>query len=77
MDLARHERARGGFDADLSTMRPPGVESLDAHAHLGRDEDGAELGPEALLAQLDVAGGAACVRVPPARPGAPSGLPRA
>ena len=36
-------------------MRPPGAEVIDAHTHLGLDEDGRSLTLEALLAQLDAA----------------------
>lgn len=47
---------------DLRPLLPPAAEVIDAHTHLGRDEDGHSLAPEELLAALDAAGVArACV----------------
>ena len=36
--------------AETSRMRPPPAEAIDAHTHLGLDEDGRSLAPEQLLA---------------------------
>ncbi len=41
---------------ELERLRPPGTAVLDAHTHLGADEDGQSLTPERLLAGLDLAG---------------------
>jgi uncharacterized protein len=50
------------FLAEAERLRPPGAEVIDAHTHLGLDEDGRSLGLEQLLAQLDRAGARrACV----------------
>jgi len=50
------------FLAEVDRLRPPGVEVIDAHTHLGVDEDGRSLTLEQLLAQLDDAGARrACV----------------
>jgi len=50
------------FLAEAKRLRPPGAEVIDAHTHLGLDEDGRSLGLEQLLAQLDRAGARrACV----------------
>lgn len=39
---------------ELGRLLPPGTAVLDAHTHLGDDEDGQSLRPDALLAHLDV-----------------------
>jgi hypothetical protein len=39
---------------ELRALCPPGAAVIDAHTHLGADEDGQQLTPEALLAHLDV-----------------------
>jgi len=39
---------------ELRALCPPGAAIVDAHTHLGADEDGQRLTPEALLAHLDV-----------------------
>lgn len=39
--------------AEVEELLPPGAVVLDAHTHLGRDEDGQALEPAALLASLD------------------------
>jgi hypothetical protein len=50
------------FLAEVDRLRPSGAEVIDAHTHLGLDEDGRSLTVEQLLAQLDGAGAArACV----------------
>jgi predicted TIM-barrel fold metal-dependent hydrolase len=50
------------FLAETERMRPAEGEVIDAHTHLGLDEDGRSLTPEQLLAQLDAAGARrACV----------------
>jgi predicted TIM-barrel fold metal-dependent hydrolase len=50
------------FLAETSRLRPAGAEVLDAHTHLGLDEDGRSLRLEELLALLDDAGARrACV----------------
>jgi hypothetical protein len=41
---------------ELARLRPPGTAVLDAHTHLGEDEDGQRLTPELLIASLDQAG---------------------
>jgi predicted TIM-barrel fold metal-dependent hydrolase len=43
------------FLAEAAQLRPPGAEVIDAHTHLGLDEDGRSLTLEQLLAQLDAA----------------------
>ena len=50
------------FLGDGERLRPAGAEILDAHTHLGLDEDGRSLDLETLLSQLDAAGARrACV----------------
>jgi hypothetical protein len=43
------------FLSETARLRPPDVEVIDAHTHLGLDEDGRSLTLEQLLGQLDVA----------------------
>jgi predicted TIM-barrel fold metal-dependent hydrolase len=43
------------FLAEAAELRPPGAEVIDAHTHLGLDEDGRSLTLEQLLSQLDAA----------------------
>jgi predicted TIM-barrel fold metal-dependent hydrolase len=43
------------FLTETERLRPADVEVIDAHTHLGLDEDGRSLTPEQLLAQLDAA----------------------
>src|ERR1700755_2902535 len=50
---------------ELGRLLPAGTEILDAHTHLGNDEDGSSLRPEGLLAHLDAPRRAVS---PPARP---------
>jgi uncharacterized protein len=50
------------FNAEAARLRPRDVEVLDAHTHLGLDEDGRSLTPAQLLSLLDIAGARrACV----------------
>jgi uncharacterized protein len=50
------------FLAEVQALRPPESEVIDAHTHLGLDEDGRSLTLEQLLSQLDDAGARrACV----------------
>jgi uncharacterized protein len=50
------------FLAETQRLRPSGAEVIDAHTHLGLDEDGRSLALDQLLAQLDQAGARrACV----------------
>jgi uncharacterized protein len=50
------------FLTEAQRLRPPETEAIDAHTHLGLDEDGRSLTLEQLLAQLDDAGARrACV----------------
>jgi hypothetical protein len=61
------------FLAEVERLRPADVEIIDAHTHLGLDEDGRSLTLQALLSQLDAAGARrACVfplHDPERRPG--------
>lgn len=50
------EAAYAPFYEELVRLRPPGAEVLDAHTHLGEDEDGQRLTPDALIGLLDQAG---------------------
>jgi predicted TIM-barrel fold metal-dependent hydrolase len=43
------------FLAEVASLRPAGAEVIDAHTHLGLDEDGRSLTLAQLLAQLDAA----------------------
>jgi hypothetical protein len=43
------------FLSEAERLRPPAAEVIDAHTHLGLDEDGRSLTLEQLLAQLDAA----------------------
>jgi predicted TIM-barrel fold metal-dependent hydrolase len=54
-------RALAPFVDELERLRPADAELIDAHTHLGLDEDGRSLDLEELLALLDAAGvGRAC-----------------
>jgi hypothetical protein len=55
MDQALYERALAPFLAEVAELRPPGAEVIDAHTHLGLDEDGRSLTLEQLLSILDAA----------------------
>ncbi|MHB1469410.1 MAG: amidohydrolase family protein [Solirubrobacteraceae bacterium] len=60
--LERYEAALAPFEEEARRLSPTGAEIIDAHTHLGLDEDGRSLSLPELLAQLDVAGAArACV----------------
>jgi predicted TIM-barrel fold metal-dependent hydrolase len=59
---ALYADALAPFLTEAQLLRPPEAEVIDAHTHLGLDEDGRSLGLEQLLAQLDDAGARrACV----------------
>jgi predicted TIM-barrel fold metal-dependent hydrolase len=62
MDASLYADALAPFTAEAQRLLPPDAEVLDAHTHLGLDEDGRSLTLEQLLAQLDEAGARrACV----------------
>lgn len=62
MDHALYADALAPFVKEAQDMLPVNAEVLDAHTHLGLDEDGRSLSLEELLAQLDEAGARrACV----------------
>jgi predicted TIM-barrel fold metal-dependent hydrolase len=50
-----YAEALAPFLAETAGLRPPGAEIIDAHTHLGLDEDGRSLTLEQLLCQLDAA----------------------
>lgn len=50
---ARYREALAPFEAEAARLRPPDAEAIDAHTHLGLDEDGRSLTLEQLIAQLD------------------------
>jgi hypothetical protein len=57
-----YREALAPFVAEAERLLPAGAEVLDAHTHLGLDEDGRSLDLDTLLAQLDQAGARrACV----------------
>jgi len=57
-----YENALAPFAAETQRLRPADAEVIDAHTHLGLDEDGRSLSPQELLEQLDRAGASrACV----------------
>ena len=60
--MAQLAAAYAPFVAELAGLRPPDATVIDAHTHLGRDEDGQTLSPEALIGFLDEAarGARAC-----------------
>jgi len=53
------EAAYASVAAELQELMPPGGEVVDAHTHLGRDEDGQSLALESLIGFLDQVDGAA------------------
>lgn len=62
MNDALYADALAPFLAETEHLRPSDAEVIDAHTHLGLDEDGRSLTLEQLLAQLDEAGARrACV----------------
>jgi uncharacterized protein len=73
MNSALYADALAPFLAEVQRLRPGDAEVLDAHTHLGLDEDGRSLTLEQLLALLDDAGARrACVfplHDPERRPG--------
>lgn len=56
MSQASFEAAYAPFAEELGRLRAPGTAVLDAHTHLGEDEDGQRLSPEALIGLLDQVG---------------------
>jgi predicted TIM-barrel fold metal-dependent hydrolase len=62
VDDSLYANALAPFLAETQRMRPVDAEVIDAHTHLGVDEDGRSLTPQQLLSQLDAAGARrACV----------------
>ncbi|HUB73728.1 MAG TPA: amidohydrolase family protein [Solirubrobacteraceae bacterium] len=62
MEHSLHDGAVAPFLAEVERLRPARAEVIDAHTHLGLDEDGRSLTLAELLAQLDRAGARrACV----------------
>lgn len=55
MNDSLYGRALAPFLAETAALRPANTEVIDAHTHLGLDEDGRSLTLEQLLAQLDAA----------------------
>jgi uncharacterized protein len=55
VNRALYDEALAPFLAEVRALRPPDAEVIDAHTHLGLDEDGRSLTLEQLLAQLDAA----------------------
>ena len=53
MNRALYADALAPFLADVRRLRPPETEVIDAHTHLGLDEDGRSLTLEQLLGELD------------------------
>jgi uncharacterized protein len=53
VDQSLYETALAPFLAETERMRPADAEVIDAHTHLGLDEDGRSLTTEQLLAMLD------------------------
>jgi len=53
VDDTLYARALAPFLAEIPRLRPLGAEVIDAHTHLGLDEDGRSLTLAQLLAQLD------------------------
>jgi uncharacterized protein len=64
VDLSAHATAIAPFEAEAQALRPPDTEVIDAHTHLGLDEDGRSLDPAQLLATLDAAGATRAVVFP-------------
>jgi uncharacterized protein len=55
MNESLYADALAPFLAETERLRPAGTEVIDAHTHLGLDEDGRSLSVAELLAQLDAA----------------------
>jgi uncharacterized protein len=53
MDDSLYERALAPFEGEVARLRPAQTEVIDAHTHLGLDEDGRSLSLDQLLEQLD------------------------
>ncbi len=53
MNASLYVDALAPFVGDVGRLRPPDAEVIDAHTHLGLDEDGRSLSVEQLLSQLD------------------------
>jgi predicted TIM-barrel fold metal-dependent hydrolase len=53
--LLHYEQALAPFLKNAERLRPPGAEVIDAHTHLGLDEDGRSLDLTGLLSMLDAA----------------------
>ncbi len=64
MDASLHANAVAPFEAEVRALRPADGEIIDAHTHLGLDEDGRSLDPAQLLATLDAAGARRAVVFP-------------
>lgn len=62
VNLSLYTQALAPFLSETERLRPADAEVIDAHTHLGLDEDGRSLTLEQLLQQLDMAGARrACV----------------
>ena len=62
MNDSLYENALRPFLEEVTRLRPTDAEVIDAHTHLGLDEDGRSLTLRQLLQQLDAAGASrACV----------------
>jgi predicted TIM-barrel fold metal-dependent hydrolase len=62
VDDSLYASALAPFLAETERLRPADAVVIDAHTHLGLDEDGRSLTPDQLLSQLDAAGASrACV----------------
>ena len=57
-------RVMDDFARELEELRPEGVEIIDAHTHLGLDEDGMALTAAELCEMLDLAGAARALTFP-------------
>ncbi len=55
MNDSLYDRALAPFLAETAQLRPAGAEAIDAHTHLGLDEDGRSLSLSELLSQLNAA----------------------
>ena len=56
MNDALYADALAPFVAEVERLRPHDAQIIDAHTHLGLDEDGRSLTRQRLLALLDAAG---------------------
>jgi uncharacterized protein len=55
VDDSLYANALAPFLTETAALRPPNAEAIDAHTHLGLDEDGRSLALAELLSQLDAA----------------------